>query len=57
MNSGSLLVLLGCMILGCAFGLLYTYQEYKTLIETIAIIFSFTTSFLAIYQFLKSRGE
>ena len=47
--------LFGCLLIGCAGGLLYTYQEYKFMIEVITIILSIATSILGIIQFLKDK--
>ena len=55
MDIDSLLILFGCLLIGCAGGLLYTYNEYKLLVEVITIILSIATSILGIIQFIKYK--
>lgn len=55
MDSDSLLILFGCLLIGCAAGLLYLYKDYKLIVEVITIILSITTSVLGIIQFLKQK--
>lgn len=54
-SSDSLLILFGCLLIGCACGLLYTYNEYKPFVEVITVILSIASSVLGILQFLKNK--
>ncbi len=55
MNDDSLLILIGCLLVGLVGGLLYTYNEYKFFVEVLTVILSIATSILGIIQFLKNR--